>query len=385
MLRFSGREKTQKELENIGRSSALAREKSRSIQYINKLRICAVYAVVAGHIAIWTTDPRDLMTDAGDIAAPLIAPLSVNWWIGKWIHLTCLFAIPVFVMISGALLLDDSRNESAWSFYKRRMQRIGIPLVFWTIVYLIIRKVVDAEDLTAGRAAELILTADPYYHLWFLFMIPGLYLVTPPLRVFVRNSTSTERILLIALIFVLASVYSPINNLFLGNRRSIFTMFIPYIAYYMAGYEIRHIDPRKVPFKYLVAAVIICAIYIVVLAGPFIDLLSVGKAGFLYDGFSPPVIVMGMGIFWAVYLIDRRTKPLRGIRKTAVEWMASTTLGIYVLHPLVLSYMRDRFSDESAEGGFLFTITAGPLAAFIACYLIASLIINIPFLRRTIT
>jgi len=288
-------------------------------------------------------------------------------------------------MISGALLLDDSRNESAWSFYKRRMQRIGIPLVFWTIVYLIIRKVVDAEDLTAGRAAQLILTADAYYHLWFLWMIPGLYLVTPPLRVFVRNSTSTERIFLIALIFVLASVYSPINNLFLGNRRSIFTIFIPYIAYYMAGYEIRHIDPGKVPFKYLVAAVIICAVYIIVLAGPFIDLLSMGKAGFLYDGFSPPVIVLGMGIFWAAYLIDRRTKPLRGIPKTAVEWMASTTLGIYVLHPLVLSHMRYRFSDESAEGGFLFTITVGPLVAFIACYLIASLIINIPFLRRTIT
>jgi surface polysaccharide O-acyltransferase-like enzyme len=60
-------------------------------------------------------------------------------------------------------------------------------------------------------------------------------------------------------------------------------------------------------------------------------------------------------------------------------------LGIYVLHPVVLAYMRYRFSDESAEGGFLFTMTVGPLAAFIVTYLFASLIINIPLLRRTIT
>jgi len=349
----------------------LVREKSRSIQYINILRILAIYAVVTGHVAIWTT-----------YDAP---PLGAQWWIGKWIHLICLCSIPIFVMVSGGLLLDDSRNESAVAFYKRRMHRIAVPFVFWTAFYLAMRVVIDKEQMTAGRAASLILTADPYYHLWFLCMIPGLYLVTPIIRIFIRHSNSQQRILLIFVIFALAAVYSPINNIFLGNKRTIFTMFIPFIAYYIAGYEIRFADPNKVPLKYLLAAIGICAVYIVVLAGPFIDLLSEGKAGFLYDSFSPPVVVMGIGIFWAVYIIDQRTKPLRGIPKTALEWMASTTLGIYVLHPLVLAYMRYRFSDESAEGGFLFTMTVGPLAAFIVTYLFASLIINIPLLRRTIT
>jgi len=357
------------------------REKSGTIQYINKLRIVAIYAVIAGHIAIGTTNPPDWMPGVETIAPPL----TLNWWIAKWIHLMALFAVPIFVMISGALLLDASRNESAPSFYKKRMHRIALPFAFWSALFLVFRAVVDKEDMTTARAAELILTADPYYHLWFLCMIPGLYLVTPILRIFVKNSTSKERILLIALIFTLAAVYYPINNLFLGNRRTIFTMFIPYIAYFLAGYEVTHIDPAKVPRKYLAAAVAISAAYITVMAWPFIDLLSVGKTGFLYDPFSPPEIAIGISIFWAVYLIDQRTKPLRRIPKRIVEWMASATLGIYVLHPLVLSYMSYKFNDESADEGFLFTIALGPLVAFIASLLLASVMLKIPFIRRTIS
>jgi len=359
----------------------VVRDKSTSIQYINIVRILAIYVVVTGHIAIWTT-----------YTAP---PMGLTWWVGKWIHLCALWVIPAFVMVTGTLLLDDSRNESPASFYKRRIYRIAIPIVFWTVLFLVIRVVVDKEDMTVARAARLILTADPYYHLWYLGMLPGLYLALPLVRIFVRHSTSKQRILLIALIFGLAGSYSTVNNLYLGNQRTIFTMFLPYIAYLLVGYEIPRIDPKNVPFKWLLAAVGICAAYVILLAFPFIDRLGVAATGppygrldtpqFIYDAFCPPQIVLGIGIFWALYLIDRRTRQLRGIPKTVVEWMASTTLGIYVMHPLVLAYMRYRFSDESAEGGLLFTLTVGPLVAFITCYLASSLILNIPYLKRIIS
>ena len=123
------------------------------------------------------------------------------------------------------------------------------------------------------------------------------------------------------------------------------------------------------------------------MAYPFIDRLgsSLTIFDFLYDGFSPPQVALGIGVFWAAFLIGQRTKPLIGVRKTVVEWMASTTLGIYLMHPLMLAFMRYKFSDESADEGLLFTMTAGPLACFIACYLISSIILNIPYLKRIIS
>lgn len=351
----------------------MVRDRSTNIQYINVLRIIATYAVITGHIAIWSSYE--------------IRPLSANWWICKWIHCISLFIIPVFVMISGTLLLDNPRDESAAAFYKKRMRRIALPVIFWTALYLVVRVVVDGETMTTLRAAKLIFTADPYYHMWYVWMIPALYLVTPPLRAFVKHANPTQRLLAIAIVFVLAAIYSPINSLYLGNKRTILTMFVPYVAWYLAGYEIVRAEPKKIPSKYLLYAVLVAAAYISLMAFPFIDRQSHSLTifDFLYDGFSPPQMVLGIGIFWAVYLISRRSKTLRGIPKTAVEWMASTTLGIYLMHPLMLAFMRYKFADESAEGGLLFTLTVGPLVAFVACYLVSSLILNIPYMKRIIS
>lgn len=345
-------------------------DKSTSIQYINNLRILAIFAVITAHVAIWT--------------AINTKPLTFNWWFSNWIHFACLWCIPVFVMISGALLLDDSRNETTMCFYKKRMRRIGVPLVFWSFFYLVVRKVVGHEELTVRYVIKLILTAEPYYHLWFLYMIVGLYLITPMLRTYIRHSSTKERIFLIVIIFTLASSYSLIDILFWSNQRSIFTMFVPYIGYYLCGYQLRFIDPRKIPSRYLVAALIFCAIYIAMLTGVFVEMQGQINGRCVFDFFSPPVIVMSIAIFWAAYLIDRNAKPQKGILKTVVAWIASTTLGIYVLHFIILEYVGDKLGKYAADDNVLVGIIIVPVIAFIVCCLTTSLIMRVPFLRRIV-
>lgn len=339
-------------------------------QYINKLRILAIYAVITGHVTLWTVTSTEQYT--------------FNWWLGCWIFALCMCSIPIFVMISGALLLDDSRQESSIEFYKRRFYRLGVPLVAWTVVYLAVRKIIHQEELSAGSIAGMILTADVYYHLWYLYMIPGLYLITPPLRIFVRNSSRKERLFLIVAILVLANVYYQIDMLIWKNQRTIFTMFIPYIAYYLCGYELCRIDPKKISSKYLVAAVVICMLYFAALSGIFFERrIGIGTR-IVFDFFSPPIAFMSIAVFWAVYLHSQKTKPLKGAAKTALEWIASTTLGIYVIHPIFLEYLRNRQGERASDGTFLLSVIAVPIVTFIVCDLITSLIMNIPVLRRTV-
>ncbi len=344
--------------------------KSKSIQYIHKLRILAIYLVVTAHVAIWLTMGTEAFT--------------FNWWLGSWLFYLAHLAIPVFVMISGALLLNDSRRESASQFYRRRMIRVGIPLVVWTGVYLAVRVFVDREALSVGRAVRLILTGDPYYHLWFLYMIVGLYLITPPLRTFVRCSSRAERVLVIVVGLVLASAYFQADVLLWNNQRSIFTLFLPYIAYYLCGYELRRIDPRKVPSRYLVWAVLIAAVYLAAFAPVFIETEGGVGTRYLFDFFSPPVIFLSIGVFWAAYLRAATAKPLQGYRKTALEWVSSTTLGVYVLHPLVLLYLSQELGKHAGDGNFILGVTAVPLATFVVCYLVTSLLMNIPVVRRIV-
>ncbi len=355
-------------------------ERQRSIQYINVLRILAIYAVVTAHVAIWLT-----MTTR---------PFVFHWWLGCWLFYLGHFSIPVFVMISGALLLDDARRESAGQFYRRRMFRVGIPLVVWTVVYLLVRRFIDHETLSAGSVVQLILAGDPYYHLWFLYMIFGLYLITPALRTFVRYAGQGQRWFVIVLGLALANAYFQTDVLLWDNQRSIFTMFIPFIAFYLCGYEIRLIDPKKVPARYLVLAVALSALYLAAFSGVFVERAGGVGVRYLFDFFSLPVVFLSIGIFWAAYLWDagaRGAWPLQGIRRTALEWVASTVMGIYVLHPLVLTILRAKLSKHAAVGAtedvpmsFLLGVTVVPLATFVVCYLATSLLMNIPMVKRTV-
>jgi surface polysaccharide O-acyltransferase-like enzyme len=351
-------------------SSGCDREGRATIQYISKLRTLAIYMVVTAHIVIWLT-----------MAA---RPFTFNWWLGNWLFYLAHFSIPVFVMISGALLLNDSRRETAAQFYRRRMMRVGMPLVVWTVVYLAVRVFMDHEELSLNRALRLILTGDPYYHLWFLYMIAGLYLITPPLRTFVRCASRAERMLVIVVGLVLANAYSQADVLFWNNQRSIFTMFVPFIAYYLCGYELRLIDPKRVPSRYLVLAVLISAVYLAVFSGVFLDTAGGIGVRYLFDFFSPPVIFLSVGIFWAAHLRDTTARPLEGRCRTALEWVSSTTMGVYVLHPLVLAYLRDHLGKRAGDGNFILGVTVIPLITFIICYLLTSVLMNIPVLRRTV-
>jgi len=345
-------------------------ERARSIQYINRLRILAIYLVITAHVAIW------LAMEA--------TPFSFDWWVGGWLFYLGHASIPIFVMISGALLLDDSRREPARQFYRRRLYRVGIPLVFWTAVYLGVRVFIDGEQLTVSRAVRLILSADPYYHLWFLYMIFGLYLITPALRRFVRATNQAQRIGAIVIGLILANAYFQTDVLLWDHRRSVFTMFLPYIPYYLCGYELRRIDPKRVPARYLVVAVLVSALYL----AAFFDVFMARQGGigvrYLFDFFTPPMVFLSIGIFWAAYLHEARSEPLTGVRKTALEWVASTTLGIYVLHPLVLEGLRRGLSDQAGDGTFILVATVVPLITFVACDLITSLMMNVPILRRTV-
>lgn len=351
----------------------MPQERSRSIQYINKLRILSIYAVVTAHVTIWLT-----------MAA---TPYSFNWWLGTILFYACHCSIPVFVMISGALLLDSPRQESLGEFYHKRMVRVGAPLVCWTLVYLCVRAFADHERLTAGRVVELILTANPYYHLWFLYMIAGLYLVTPPLRTFIRHSTRKERVFVIVIMLILANAYFQADALLWQNQRSIFTLFVPYIALYLCGYELSRIDPRRIPpTKYIILALAVCVLYLAAFAQPFIDRQGGIGPGqrIVFDFFVPPIILPSIAIFWAARYLDAMARPTVGIRKTAIEWVASTTLGIYVLHPLVLIWIQSGLKNHAGDGSFLLGVTLVPLATFAVCYAITSLLMNIPLLRRTV-
>ena len=103
-------------------------------------------------------------------------------------------AVPLFVMLSGSLMLSPARNVSISRLFTKNMPRLLAALLFWGLAYEAypILKAVFAEGIYdvpgVFSAFRRVLSGDVHFHLYYLFIILGLYLVTPVLRVFTANA-----------------------------------------------------------------------------------------------------------------------------------------------------------------------------------------------------
>ena len=96
----------------------------------------------------------------------------------------CHYAVPLFVMLSGMVLIDRC-DEPLTLFYRKRLARIMVPLAPATVFFVALRILRDGES-----SLDVLMEAflgRPYYHLWFAFMLLGVYAFIPFLVRLVRE------------------------------------------------------------------------------------------------------------------------------------------------------------------------------------------------------
>ncbi len=109
------------------------------------------------------------------------------------------FAVPCFLMISGAFILPDSENKDFKLFYRKSLLHIGIPTlsvsalyVCYNIIKLYYHKSIGMEiSDTPAKYFEEWFRGEPFYHLWYMYMLTGIYLLVP-LLIRIRESVDFE-------------------------------------------------------------------------------------------------------------------------------------------------------------------------------------------------
>ncbi len=342
---------------------------SQEIGFCHTLRVFAAFTVVLAHVVGGTAES--------------LTPLSLSWWICITIFASCFWSVPIFVMISGLLLLNPKRQESLGQFYRRRLQRLGIPVLVWTILYLPLRFKTDSVPFSAMASFNFILAGRPYAHLWFLYMLIGLYLLTPFLRTFVQVTPRPQRIALIMAGLILGDAYHLTNMMFWGNSSSIFTMFIPFISYYLLGYELS-LAPARFQPKYIGLAIVATIGYLATLIPSFIELRSEQYGLFFFSFFGPPIALSSLVLF----VLGQRWHPRlpQGVQRWMTR-LSSTTLGIYALHIAVLLGLQKLMGGSHKQpevDDLAIALIVGPLLAFFLSAGITAIILRIPLLRRTV-
>lgn len=339
--------------------------------WIDGLRLVTCLAVVMLHVA-------------GTLLGRSPVQQAPAWWAGSvWMALSA-WCVPVFVMVSGAVNLGRAGTGDAAAFYRRR-RPFFLRLAFWTVFYWAVTywtlHAWTTGEFTVADAAYGLYRGIPYYHLWFLYMLAGLYMITPMLGPYLADRVRRLRLRAIAGIIVLAFVVTLLRDVFFPQVvHSVVTLFLPFTAYYLLGYErvrrpLRDEGVGGPLCLFGVAAAGLC----VAGHGPAVAGIP---TGWLYGAFSPFVAAMAVSVFVLARRLGAAVdRSLHGARGAFTGSLAALAFAIYVLHPLTLLAM-DR-------AGFPW-MTMPPLAgvpliacvAFLLTGIVSLVLIHLPGVKR---
>ena len=205
--------------------------------YLDYLRGLATIAVIVIHVS-----SQNLYGYYG----------SISWLIFTVYDGVCRVAVPLFFMISGCLFLDKKREKPIKSLYTVTIKRLVIFLLFWSLIYKMIYVPFEGTSLKKiGLALSEILMGNTQVHLWYIYAIIGLYIISPVLKVFVNNATQKQLLYAIACCFIFGSIHTFVVEFpslsFLANHLSKIKedMEVGYIGYFLLGYYLDNYEIKK--------------------------------------------------------------------------------------------------------------------------------------------
>lgn len=345
-----------------------ADEKRAGLAWVDNARILGMLAVVVLHVA-------------ANVVARVEDRTSAQWWAGHLFDSALRWCVPVFVMLSGALLLRDDREETLGAFFGKRVARVAAPLLFWSAFFLawtFAKGFAKGAPPTFSALGRNLLAGKPYYHMWFLYMLVGLYAVTPLLRILVRHTPVRTLGFFVAGLFALAAVNSLFGNRYDKSGPLFINLFPLYLPYFLLGHLLA-VSPRVFPWRGPVAALALAAA--LTAAGYYLiaEAWGLKRGRYFYDYNSVTVIPMSIA---AMLLLQRLKKPLFFGAETT-NGLAGLVLGIYLVHPVVFEGLRFVGADALASCAALSVPLLG-LAVFALSAALAWAIRGIPCLGRVV-
>ncbi|GAA1872159.1 hypothetical protein GCM10009813_35540 [Brevibacterium marinum] len=325
---------------------------------MNPARVIAIVAVVAIH-------------SLGTVVEENYAAMGPDWWVANGFDSAARWSVPVFIMISGALALDPARGNKPRRFLSKRVWRIGIPLVFWTAVYVIFRRFYLLPSDDGWNPGLAILTGSPFVQLYFLYVLAGLTLLTPFFRLLsVHGSRRLQWGT--GLIFLgIGMLDQWVSIVFDVGEANIATRFLPMAGFYILGWVLRDV---------VLSARGVAAAWTALLGSIALTIVWAGLGPgdkpwiFPYEYLAPGVVAASL----AAYLLLHHHMNT-GFR--VLHWLYPYSFGVFLLHPLVLYPIRNEMGLPTTVPGVLVHGIVMPIVYAIICVAVTWLAVKIPAVR----
>jgi surface polysaccharide O-acyltransferase-like enzyme len=262
--------------------------------------------------------------------------------LGLAANVICHYTVPMFAMLSGIVLMSKYR-ESLQDFYRKRIARLLVPLIPCVCFFVLLRLFRD------GNSASVVIKetclGTPYYHLWFAFMLLGVYVLIPFLSRLVHEIHNG---FLIAGCVLLISVSNYVGE---GPFQ-----IMPFAGYTVIGMTLYR---RYAGAQHKIEGVVAVAVGVLVTV---VNMRLVLMSGCLRTiGYCTPYIMIGS---MALLIVFVTFFPIFNVGRL-VTWMAGLVYGVYLWHPIfkgASNFIISRLPEGVGRPWLVFPLTC--LSAF---------------------
>ena len=340
-------------------------KKSNRYVYIDILNIVACFFVIILH-------------STGIYFRP---DFSKRWYFAVVLQSVCICAVPLFVMITGATLMDYRKRYTTKEFYKKRISRVVLPFLIWSVIYAVWNGSQGGTSITSIQ--ELItkfLNNEILTIFWFFYAIIGIYIALPVLSIFLENASKQMAWLYVGICFFSVGVI-PLFSRITGYSLSKFTIPIAgsLIIYVLLGGILKHerYSNKKKRLVYLAGlAASVCMFFGTTYYSKEIgelDTTFITSSSLFSIVLSTAVFLLVKSISWEDILAPKAVK--------MIHLIASTSFGVYLIQMIVIFYIKKL---PFVDSGSPFYSTFGALAIYILCVMIVLLLKKIPVLNKIV-
>lgn len=317
------------------------------IFYLDFIRVLAIFLVILIHVtAIDTT----------------LHIGSTQWHIVKLINFLAHVSVPLFFMISGALLLNSKKTSSLSYTWKKRIPHVVIPFIAWSLLstffIAIYAHTFSLPNALKMYAVFLYQPVSPT--LWFMYPLIGLYVLSPVLRGLV-DGAKTKVLWYAIAIWMITNSLMPTLSVFLPKDISHALDFYPgaqfylvggYVGYFILGYLITKLDVKKVN-GWLLAILMLVAMYL----GNAYQVKFPKTADPWNESYVTSFFILIMSVCAYVLLQKWGERIKSGRVKSTFSFLSPLVFGIYLVHNIFILFLEPWFMANLPYTGLAATFT----------------------------
>lgn len=262
---------------------------------------------------------------------------SIEWIIVMQSTALCVISVPLFFMISGALLLDCEKPVSIKVLFHKRVYKQFVPFFIWSLIYTFIRILTQKVSFELSTFTDLF-HEPAYYQFWFMYTLLAIYLILPALQSIVcnLNRSQLEYILLIWFIFcVFLPLLEKCLPFFVLSEHVDLVLCEGYVGYFILGFYLKKFC-TDVPIK--IASIVSIIGFFITGVASIIEWKYAYISGSIYIGYAyrtyllPGVVISVIGVF--IMLQNYKFKNTCFCK--LISDFSKLSLGIFYIHMLVL-------------------------------------------------